>query len=66
MTTPPPTVRAKCEAVSKITPVKAWGVVTSTGRLRNYATRYRRQQEADKCFGDTIVPVLIVPVGAKP
>jgi hypothetical protein len=45
-----------------IKPVKAWAVVTMYGRLRNYATRYRRQAEEDLCFGDTVIPVLITPI----
>lgn len=42
--------------------VKAWGVVTRTGRLRNYATRYYRQMNVDLNFDDEIIPVLITPI----
>jgi len=49
----------------KVKAAKAWGVVTDTGRLRNYATRYRRQVETDLCFGDRIIPVIITPAKGR-
>ena len=48
--------------MKKVKAVKAWGTITSTGRLRNYASRYRRQVAADPNFGDKFVPVWIMPV----
>lgn len=44
-------------------PVKAWGIITQYGRLRNYTCRYRR--ECGETQWDKPIRVLITPISRK-
>lgn len=49
-------------AVESAKPVRAWGLVTATGRLLNETTRHRRDWDVPRGPGETVIPVRIVPI----